>query len=316
MSKLWRFIVNPILNATKGSYSKAKQISIYHDAALFSGIDIPFVAALYASYHPIHEAYEEAYTKWDVQGGIKEGSTLSRKQLLKELSSTKIRDWDIAFQNVYRRGTPEYKKLLPKFRKPFQKGKQLLRIEHVAALGIAIGSDPLLATVKADIEDFYTMISTANSGQDGNKSMVANLSNTLEQARVAMCIAQYANLGIFISQYASNPKKLTPYFDKEAIMRREQVVFTGHVKALKSKFICKRTFAATSQLKITNKGITALIFYITLMKGKVPETLYQLVLPGTRITILATNLGDITNKMLKVYNPDDTGKGWFELEIL
>ena len=201
---IWFYLINPIINATDGNYHKALKISTYHDGALFAGIADPFIAAIYATYHPIHLAYVAAFNAWEAQGGAKEGETLNLTQLLKLLSNTKIVNWDIDIMPIYKPNTPKYKALLPNGHAPFQKGKQDDRIESVKALSIAMGTDPLLATIKADVVLTYNQLSHANTDQKGSKSQTGTLSDKVEEARVNMSVAQYSDLGSFIAEYAAN----------------------------------------------------------------------------------------------------------------
>ncbi len=316
MKTIWSYLINPILNTTRNNYSKALQITNYHDSALFAHRNSPFILALYNFYHPIHEAFLEAYDAWDAQKGTKEGETLNLKQQLILLRKTKIIEWDIAIQHFYRRGTPRYKALLPKFRKPFQKGKQLVRIDAVAALSLAIGNDAALANVKADVDLFATQLSEANSTQKGSKSTKGTLSGELEQVRVAMCNAQYANLGGFIQEFSSHTKSIEAYFDLHAIRRHEQTFFAGHLKPKKAKVICKRTFMAEDKIIIVNHGTTDLIFYLALLRANQTAEPYFVIHATSQATIFASELGDLKAKFIKVYNPNETEKGEYTFEIL
>ncbi len=316
MKTLWSYLINPILNATKGNYSKAMRLSTYHDSALFAGKSSPFILALYNFYHPIHEAFMEAYAAWNKQIGTKKGETLNLKQQLILLRKTKIMEWDIAIQQFYRRHTPRYKSLLPKFRKPFQSGKQLDRIDAVAALSISIGNDAALADVKADVDLFAALLSEAYSTQKGSKSTKGTLSGELELARRVMCHAQYANLGGFIQEFSQHPKSIEAFFDLPAIRRHDQIFFTGHLKPKKAKVICKHTFGVDDKIKIVNHGTTDLIFYLAQLRANKPAELYFVAPALSQTTIFAYDLGDLTAKFIKVYNPHETEKGEYSFELL
>ena len=130
--KPWGFIQNPFLIATEGSYRLAVRISLYHFAAISKMAGDPFFDALIASFSPLNTALQDAYNTWKAKGGTQQGQTLQLKQLLSLLSSTKIKGWDIAIQNVFSDTTAEYKALLPNHRGPFQLGSQDDRIAAVA----------------------------------------------------------------------------------------------------------------------------------------------------------------------------------------
>jgi len=313
---IWIYLINPILNATAGNYHKALKISTLHDSALLAGSADSFISDLYDLYHPIHLAFVAAFNAWEAQEGDKEGETLNLSQLLKLLSNTKIINWDIAIMPVFKPKTPEYKKLFPNGHSIFQSGKQEDRIEAVKALSINIGSNVALAAVKADIVATYNQLQAANTTQKGSKTQTGTLSKKVEEARVAMSVAQYADLGSFIAQYAANPTSIADYFDIESIRRHHQVYFEGHIKPLSYKVICKHTFGVDDLVKIINIGNTDLIFYLAEMKQhKVP--LVPHVFPSLSTTTdLASILGPLTNKFIIVYNPNETEMGAYDFEIL
>ena len=311
----WSYLENPILNATEGSYKLAVQISNHHSNALKASLNVPFIAAMSAAYEPIHENLIDKHVAFVAQGGSQQGESLNVKQLLRLLSSTKIREWDVAIQTVYPNDKVRYKELLPKRRRPFQNGKQSIRIDNVEALSISIGSDSLLTAVKADVDLFYSRLSNAYGIQQGSISHTSVQSNEVESARVAMCVAQYCNLGTFIQQYGATPKRIATYFDLKNIRQHIQVLFKGQLKALKIKCICVRTFKLDDEIELTNPGDTILYFYLVAMKKNKPAKLV-IVQPGTRITVKASELGDLYFRFLMVYNTHKVVKGKFELKLL
>ncbi len=316
MEKKWTYVVNPITTSTKANYRKALLISSFHLNALQANITIAFILALYNYYLPIHNAFAAAYTAWEAQQGAKEGKTTSLKEKLAELRKTKIKEWDIGIQNVYLDGTPEYTALLPNHRVDFQSGKQLPRITAIKTLSTAIGSDAALADIKADIDDFYAIIKDIYDKQQGSKSSTKTKSTNVESARVAMCNAQFGNLGKFIQEYCANPDSLTPYFFLEEIQRKAQDFFMGAIKPERTKFLRRFTFKATSKVKILNKGNCDLYFYIVQTKfSPVPE-LVLTVHPGEEITTLASAMGNISNRIIMIGNSSVGIIGKYEFTFL
>ncbi len=316
MKLLWSYLINQILVATFNNYRKAVRISIYHDSALYAEITDPYVASLYNDYHPLHLALVAAYDKWLAQQGAKQGETLSLNQLLRLLSGSKIKAWDIAIQTVYSNETADYKKLLPKNRIPFQKGSQSDRISYVKALSNAIGTDASLATVKADIDLFYTLLSEALTDQKGSKETTTNYSELVEAARVAMAQRQYYNLGGFMQKHFTNPEVIAKYYDLVAIRTAHQVLFSGHVNPLAAHFIVKHTFGLQDQIKIENKGATVLYFYLASIKGGTLPEHFITLQPGAQYSGLASGLGSLNDKLIMVNNPNTLNKGEYEFEFL
>ena len=316
MKRPWIYLINPMLVATDESYRLAVRISTWHDSALLAASADPYFMALYNIYHPLHLSLVAKYDAWRAQIGLQQGATLNLNQKLNTLSGTKIQEWDIDIQNVYPQGTPQYMALLPNRRTPFQHGTQNDRIQAVQSLSNAIGADPALAAVKADVDAFYTLANNALTAQKGSITVTKTKSDTVETARLPMCVQQYADLGDLIKKYAADPSLANQYFDEEAIRNPQQVLFTGTVKKLKAKTIVKRTFEASVNLKLENPGVTVLKFYLAQVKGAQPGAVFVTLNPGEQQTVPVTALGDIANTYLMVFNPDAINDGNYVVEVV
>jgi len=313
----WIFLQNPILNATDNSYRLAVRISTYHMGALQKKAGDTFFDGLITTYTTLHNAFITAYNSWKSQTGLQQGQTLNVAQLLRLLSNTKAGKWDRNVQDVYDKTTPTYLGLFPNGRSPFQQGNQTDRIAAVKALSTGIGSDASLATVKADVDAFYTLISTALTTQKGAISGTKTASDTAEATRVTMCIGQYANLGALIQHYAATPNNINQYFDLAAIRNGQQVLYTGDTQPLESETIVEHTFVATDGLKLENEGDTDLQFYLAAAKNAAPGALVVTVPAHTTTQVTAADLGDVaTLKFLNVYNHNTTTKGDWTIEFI
>lgn len=313
--KIWMYIRNPFLNASNNSYLNAMGMSNHHDSALSAAKGNPFFLAMYNLFHPIHLAYKTAYDLWVSQGGKQQGKTLNIKQLLVKLANSKIKDWDIKIQSIYATNTPEYKELLPNHRKPFQRGKQVKRIQAVQALINSIGTNEALATLKTDIVSFYNLLDTAYNTQKESKSTTTNMSSGVESARIAMCVAQYANLGALIQKYAETPEEIEQYFDMKAIRRPKQLSFTGQLKANEVYTIVKHTFGEEDEVLLSNNGNTSLKFYLANTKDALPGAKSFTLATGEQ-TVLASALGNLTDTYLCVLNMDTLHGGAFGVDLV
>ena len=313
--RTWMFLTNPFLNATDGSYLNGMHISGYHDKALEKKKSDPFFLDMYNLYHPLHIAYATAYGTGVTEGGLQQGDTLSAQQLMSLLSNTKIRNWDVAIQNHYEINTPEYKRLLPHHRKPFQHGSRTERLQTVKSLRDAIGTDELLAAVKTDVDSFYTQFHAANNVQEGNQSASKGTSAALETARIAMCAGQYANLGGLMQKYSTTPDMIAPYFDLETIRRSQQVLFTGKIKAGEIRTIVKHTFGEDDEIWLSNTGNTQLKFYLANAKGVQPGD-KSITLDKGEQSVLASALGKLTDTYLTVFNTNTVHEGAFSIELI
>ena len=188
-----------------------------------------FFVTMYNYYHPLHLTLVAAYDIWVAQNGTQESQTLTLAQLLRLLSNTKAEDWMVAVKAHYGKNTARFKELFPDLKKVFQNGTQLERISAVNAFSIAIGADSLLATLKTEVDLFYTSLKTANTTQKGSITNTSLMSKTIEEARVASAIGQFADYGGLIQKYAATPEVVGPYFDEAAIRKGAQVLFHHHV---------------------------------------------------------------------------------------
>ena len=311
----WIFLTNPILTASDSSMLIALKLSTYHDAALLAAKADAFYLALYNSYHPFHVALKTAYDASVTQDGLQVGESLNLNQLLKLLTHTKIQQWDIKIQNVYLQSTPQYKKLLPNRRSPFQSGAQLDRIHSVQSLSKAIGTDIALTTVKADIDSFYAQLDAAYNTQKVSLSTTKMQSKAFETARIAMCNAQFANYGALIQKFAATPETIAQFFDLKILRNSQQVIFTGHVKPNEVFTVVKHTFTETDEVFIDNTGTTALQFYLAEGKDQRPTATALLIAPGKH-TVSVKDLGANGNTFVSVFNPEPNLAGEFEIEIV
>lgn len=314
---IWSYLVNPILSVTEGSFRLAIRISTYHIGALKSKQGDPFYDQLISDYQPLHDNLVSFYESWKAATGGQQGKTLTVNQLLKLLSSTKARQWDIATQMIYAINTEEYKKLFPRRRVPFQQGSQTDKLTAVEAFVKAIGSDASLVTVKNDAEKFYNQLYAALEIQKSSIALKGSFSDEVETARIAMSVGQYANLGALINKYAATPEYINQFFDLVAIRSGQQVIFTGDTKPLETENILKHTFGVDDDVKLENEGITTLIFFLAAQKNDAPGSTTITVMPQTTVTVKASDLGDIkTNTFLNVKNNDAVNKGEWTVEFV
>jgi len=316
MPQIWRPLINFIDTATEGNFSKSGIVSEFHDSALFAHKSIPIILTMYNTYHPIHLNMMEKLGNWKTQGGIKQGESLSLSQLFIMLRSTKIKLWDISIQNVYTNTSSDYKTLLPNHRIPFQTGKQFDKITEVKSLSQRIGTNTLLVDTKDDIDLFYTQLKDAYDLQKGGISSTSDFSQQMEVARLAMCVAQFSNYGELIHQYASDTSKLVPYFDIANLHKSPQVLFTHTLKALQDYCLFKHTFGKDDEVAITNPNAFPLKFFKAALKtNKIDETFY-VAPPEAKSIIKAAEIGNLDDKFMKVFNPNEIEEAHFEFEIL
>jgi len=315
MESKWKYLINAFESSTRTSYLEAMKISDFHENALAAKQKDAFFGTLYKYYLPYHTTYKEAYNEWTLQETKQSGKTVKLTQLFQELASTKIDGWDIFLQNVYNKNTPEYKAILPHRRIPFQNGKQVERINAVKTLAKAISGDASLKKIKDDVDSFLKQLETADANQKVSKSDTTTYSQSVEAARIAMCNAQYANLGAMMQKFNTDPLVITAYFDLQIIRRAKQLDYTGHVKPQQVHTIVKHTFAATAQVALNNLATTDLHFYLSQTKDAKLNAGIT-IKAGEQGIYPATILGNIEYSYFIVYNPHTVETGQFEVELL
>ena len=311
----WIFTFNPILNATDNNYLHSLRISTYHDNMLSANIADADILAMYTKYHPLHVNFVSGYNAWKSLGGTQQGKSRKLNQMLAVLSNSKISDWDIQIQSVYKKHTPEYKELFPNYRKPFQSGPQIKRITVVKSLNTKLSKYTLLANVKADVADFSIQLDDAYNTQKSAIGSAKTQKDIVEEARVAFCVGQYGNLGLLMNKYAETPEKILAYFDLENIRSYQQAVFTGRIKAGATITIAKHTFKTGDEIYLENYSPVGLQFYLAANKNGLPGPKCY-ILANSNVTVDIAELGDISNAYLMVYNPDKVIAGEYRVELV
>lgn len=265
----WQYLDNQFYNVTKRNYKKALIISNYHDAALKTIMDAspdPDYATLYNRYHPLHLTLVTEYTNWKNAGGQQEGSTLNLDQLL-GLMNGKLDNWDPRIQVVYAKTTPRYKTIFPDGRKPFQRSNKDTRIEAVNTLSENIGADAALATIKTEVDTYYTDLDTARDSQSGAKLGTKIGSGSVAGAVANAMIMQYRNLGFLINKLYETPNVILNLFDVQTIRERDQRIFTGTLNPLENEPVLIHTFLPDDEIRLKITGNAAANFYLATTPG-------------------------------------------------
>jgi len=316
-TNIWLPFNNFILSATTKSYEKAQKVSTYHDTALLADSTTdPFILGLYNFYHPFHLALVKAMTDWIAQGGTQQGTTQTFTELIDGLPA-QADEWDYDIRAVYKKGTTQYTTLFPHAHKPFYSGSQQDKVNAVAALITAIGSDAALAAVKATIQTYYDQLTVAAVNKDTNKDNTSTNSDAVEAARVAMCNAQFKNYGDLMSHFYDAPEKAMKYFDEHNLRVQQQSLFTSSIlRPLTFAFICKRTLKNGQTLLFTNNSDKPIRFYLADRKDAPIGTIFIEIPAHTQQEHAINDLGDYTTlHYLLVYNPDASVTAAWEVEI-
>lgn len=216
-TQTWSPTENQFDNGTKNSKKKMNILSSDHDSKLHAQMSNPLIAVLFSFFNPIRLMYLAKYTQWKSTVAAYHGATIAFEQLIAQLSSTMIEDFDIRIQVVFKRGTAQYAALLPNFRGPFQTGEYDERITALGTLSQSLTGIVPLAAVKADVDAFLLQLTTARDTQQGLEGLKQTLSEEVELARVTIAQAMYYTLGGLMQIFSANSIQIVNYYDLETL---------------------------------------------------------------------------------------------------
>jgi hypothetical protein len=316
MKRTWIYLINTFLVVTKNSFVLAQKILQFHLNALSLVSTDVFYKPLYDKFKPIADSFDKAFTNWKVADTTQQSFTQKLINLIDDLSKNQIESWDVDIQVLYKKKTNEYKALLPKMRKPFQNGTQLERLQAVRTLSVLLEKEPKLTEVKKSVDAFLDSFDTLYETQKQSIQATDKLVPVLEAIRVKICVELYRNLGLLMAHFAETPEDAGVYFPLAFLRPSAQVSFTNSVKALKTRFIAKRTLLGTDTITIFNTGDGPLTFYFAQKKGDIPSAKAGFTIAANDIqSITADQLGDVNLKFIMVYNADANIVGHYQFDI-
>lgn len=212
----WKYTSNTFLVQTVGTYKLMNIVLSDHVARLgqtLPGGPDPVIIAQLSRTQIVKSSWDAAYASWIAARGIYKGKTLAMTQKLADLSSLKVKQWDIAIQGSFLEGTPEYTQLLPNGRGPFQSGAYDLRLAEVKALQLRLANFAPLAALATTVGTYYTEMKTLRDAQQSQEGVVDTTSALTEVQRVAAAVILYKNLGGLMEKFADNPSRVEDFFD-------------------------------------------------------------------------------------------------------
>jgi hypothetical protein len=311
MSAKWHYCFNQFYVVTTGNYKLMSIILADHYARLQANSSDIIVSGLVTRTTPVVKSYADAYSAWLTSRATYRGSTKSFENLVKELSSTKIKQWDIAIQGSYLDGTPEYISLLPNGRGPFQKGNYEQKILEVKSLGERLLAYPALSATMDDVNDYYSTIDGARNKQQTDEEQVRLKSEALETARIVAANMMYANLGLLMDKFNKEPERSELYFDLSLIMSppKDEDTYSGTIAGGDTDNITSENFLDTTIFKLYNNGSTSLKFFTSNSATGAVDDIGFVLEPGTNAVKTAAELGAADNKFLNVTNLDPSNQG-------
>ena len=315
--KNWQYTDNQFLNATKGNYRLAVQLSNFHDARLFLLKDsVASLIPIYTRYHAVHLALVQAYNDWKNKGGDQKGKTETLKQAF-EGTYGQMNQIDRDIQVEFLPQTPQYQGIFAEGRKPFTKGKIDDRINAWDTLGKRLEPYAPLAAVKAQVDGYYEALDLLRDSQEGAKGTVKTGSGNVETARIAAMIMQWRDVGFSIDNFSTDIPFIESMFDLESLRVKPQTKFTATLAALENKAVATHTFLSNDKLRLKNNGLGTLRFYLATTLNGIDSTFIE-VTAGQNITKDISDFGISdysTHRFLTAINQSVTDTSKYLVQI-
>jgi hypothetical protein len=314
----WKYEDNQFDNATKKSNKLMNRISSDHDSKLEAESANPDILKLHNRTRPFREDFSACYVNSISANAVYKGRTSAFDIVLKNLSSTKVEEWDDLIRIVFKKDTPTYIELFPRGRKPFQSGTYDQRIEEVLALGERLSPYAALAAVKTDVDNFGASMVAERNLQQQKEKLVSKAAELLETSRINMANMMYGNLGILMDLNRENPSAICGYFDLEAIRNvstETNVILEGPIAGGDSLNAASGVTPDIEYL-FANPGVGTIAYFTSKTADGVYSGTGIEVAPGETITKKASELGDPAFTFLNVTNLDPDNQGYYSITVM
>lgn len=261
---LWSYVFNPFASLSSRNTKQFYFFARDHRDKLANQAADPDIAPLYTRIQPLFDAFEASYVKVDTNTGAYRTRTAMLENLRIELA-TKARKWDIGVQNIYDETSPEYQGIFTDRRSPFNSGAYDDRIRAVETLIQRMAGYPLLATISADVQAFYTQINTARTAQQGFENNDQLFRRLLIADSQKLAVEMHYVFGALIMKHYQQPDLIETYYELKylrtgtqntnIVMKSYAVSGNGRVTLFAGQL------AADSFLKIKNTGAVDLYIF-------------------------------------------------------
>jgi len=154
--------------------------------------------------------------------------------------------------------------MLPHRRISFQTGTVASRVDAIANLLVAIGTDAALAALKLDVVAFQTSLNTAISGHRGQIGDIDKAINNLEIATLGAAEGMFWAHGGLEQKFSKTPSSMDIYFPIDLMTTMTQTDFTFVLTNTNPHKAFKRKFdVLTQKIHGTNLGEGKVKLYFT-----------------------------------------------------
>ena len=286
-----------------------------------------FLNDVYKDEHPKFEHFANLYSKADANRAIYQSYTYKFEQLIGQLSTEKIKRWDIQIQSVYSDDTPEYIQLLPNKRGDFQKGAYEIKMSKLKTLHESLGRFPNLAHTQAEVSDFYNLMKKTRTEQQGFETEEKEISRQLENARVALANGMRRLYAALLFVYNEDVKAVESFYElrylRAGVSNPEIAADADNnvVKTLENTIPAQTKQAElegeilrNDEILIENLGNTSLEAWTADDISTNPPAKVALIEAGQSVSFIAKNVSAGIVEKLIIFNPDEQ-KGKYSLML-
>ena len=317
---MYRYLLNPFMAVTTGNFKRALIMGRDHRDKLGSyAVTDAELQSLYQEMNVAYTQFEAAYANVHANEAVYRGHTQILEELMQELMSQKIREWDIAIQGVFLDNTAQYKMLLPNNRKPFQQGAYELRISAVRTLEQLLGNFAELSMVRDAVSSFLLKINKARTRQQEIEALDSSVRQELEAHRVELCLVMHRVFTSLVAKHYRNTKEVERYYEmkylqtptasKEAEMLENKVSAGGRLTILDGKL------TPNSYVHLKNSGTTVLrVFTSADPNAPLPEDAFTLH-AGMSESFYSTELSDALGYNWLIVVNENTSAGLLRVAV-
>ena len=260
-ASLWSYVYNTFAALASRSTKQFYFFSRDHCDKLFNQSSDPDIAPLHIRIKPLFDAFEARYIAVDTNTGAYRTRTATIENLINELN-TKARRWDIGVQNIYDETSPEYQGIFTDRRSPFNSGAYDDRIRAVETLVQRMAAYPLLASISADVQAFYTQINTARTAQQGFENNDQLFRRLLSADSQRLAAEMHYVFGALIMKHYLQPDLIETYYELKYLRigtQNTNIVMQSYTVSSNARVtLFAGQLAADSYLKVKNTGAVPL----------------------------------------------------------
>lgn len=211
--------------ATKQDYRLMNDLSNDHLTKLKLKIADSDIKRVYTRYEPVHEKFINNYVNWVVSKYAHQYEKKKLTGLLDDLTLYKLNCWGKNIQNIFPKGSKEYKDIFSEGKKPFQEGEISERINKLKLFADKLKKYKEILNTKKDINEFIKKIDISYKiVQKKEKEAEADFA-LLEESRKRLADMMYKNFCIFNDRFNLTSEKIPDYFNPEFVLSHEEYLY-------------------------------------------------------------------------------------------